>query len=181
MATVKKQTPTKVVPFKEKLFNVRTALKPLTKDAKAYNYKYADLNQILEMIDPILEENRLLLTQPVIDGKVSTIIEDLDSDGKVVSELDITIGGKPQDLGSEITYYRRYTLQPLLGMRAEDDDGAKAQAAPKKQVWLNPNTPNWTKAVEALVAGTTTVETIMKHYSISKENQAKLREDARNS
>ena len=29
----------KTISFKEKLFNVRKALKPLTKDAKAYNYK----------------------------------------------------------------------------------------------------------------------------------------------
>jgi hypothetical protein len=31
----------------------------------------------------------------------------------------------PQKLGSAITYYRRYTLQSLLGLQAEDDDGNK--------------------------------------------------------
>ena len=29
---------------------------------------------------------------------------------------------KPQERGSEITYYRRYGLQSLLGLEAEDDD-----------------------------------------------------------
>jgi hypothetical protein len=170
----------KTLSFKEKLFNVRKALKPLTKDAKAYNYKYADLNQILEMLDPILEKNRLLLTQPVFEGKVRTVIQDLDSDAELVSELDITIGSKPQDLGSEITYYRRYTLQPLLGMRAEDDDGAKAQSTASKKSWLNPNTEAWNKAVAALKAGTTDVNTIMKHYSISGPNKIKLQKEAGN-
>ena len=65
------------------------------------------------MLDPILEKNRLLLTQPVFEGKVRTVIQDLDSDAELVSELDITIGSKPQDLGSEITYYRRYTLTTI--------------------------------------------------------------------
>jgi hypothetical protein len=32
----------------------------------------------------------------------------------------------PQKLGSAITY-RRYTLQSLLGLQAEDDDGNKAK------------------------------------------------------
>ena len=32
----------------------------------------------------------------------------------------------PQKLGGAITYYRRYTLQSLLGLQAEDDDGNTA-------------------------------------------------------
>ena len=46
----------------------------------------------------------------------------------------------PQKMGSMITYYRRYTLQSLLGLQAEDDDGNSAsQAKPKDNipvVWL---------------------------------------------
>ena len=36
-------------------------------------------------------------------------------------------------MGSAITYYRRYTLQSLLGLSADDDDGNMAQkgALPK--------------------------------------------------
>ena len=32
----------------------------------------------------------------------------------------------PQKLGGAITYYRAYTLQSLLGLQAEDDDGNTA-------------------------------------------------------
>ena len=35
-------------------------------------------------------------------------------------------------------------------MRAEDDDGAKAQSTASKKSWLNPNTEAWNKAVAAL-------------------------------
>ena len=38
----------------------------------------------------------------------------------------------PQKLGSAITYFRRYTLQSLLGLQAEDDDGNKASAPIKR-------------------------------------------------
>jgi hypothetical protein len=33
---------------------------------------------------------------------------------------------RPTKFGSAITYYRRYTLQSLLGLNREDDDGNKA-------------------------------------------------------
>jgi hypothetical protein len=39
----------------------------------------------------------------------------------------------PQKLGSAITYYRRYTLQSLLGLQAEDD-GNKASATVKVDI-----------------------------------------------
>jgi hypothetical protein len=44
-------------------------------------------------------------------------------------------GIKPQDKGSEITYYRRYNLLSLLDLEVEDDDGKKAQDSnpPEKQ------------------------------------------------
>jgi hypothetical protein len=39
----------------------------------------------------------------------------------------------PQKLGSAITYYRRYTLQSLLGLQAEDDDGNTATKQVKEE------------------------------------------------
>lgn len=36
-------------------------------------------------------------------------------------------------MGSAITYYRRYTLQSLLGIQADDDDANKASANKKQQ------------------------------------------------
>ena len=44
----------------------------------------------------------------------------------VESSIQLTQFNDPQKLGSAITYYRRYTLQSLLGLQAEDDDANKA-------------------------------------------------------
>jgi hypothetical protein len=41
----------------------------------------------------------------------------------VTSEMQLPSIQDPQKIGSAITYYRRYTLQSLLSLKAEDDDG----------------------------------------------------------
>ena len=59
----------------------------------------------------------------------------------------------PQKIGSAITYYRRYTLQSLLGIQAEDDDANKASGKETKkeriptknepEIWLNVDSEEW--------------------------------------
>jgi hypothetical protein len=80
---------------------------------------------LIEQVDPLLEKNGLLLLQPIEDGKGSKC--DLSrrhrNECKKV-KWNITKLTRPKKLGSAITYYRRYTLQSLLGLN-EDDDGIK--------------------------------------------------------
>ena len=52
---------------------------------------------------------------------VKTLLIDLDG-GSVESSMQLPSIQDPQKIGSAITYYRRYTLQSLLGLQAEDDD-----------------------------------------------------------
>jgi hypothetical protein len=70
----------------------------------------------------------------------------------------------PQQMGSAITYFRRYTLQSLLSLRAEDDD---AQTVPAKAVTAKPTftTSNFEKAYIAKA----TMAQIKAKYDISKE------------
>ena len=46
--------------------------------------------------------------------------------GSVESSLQLPTNLDAQKMGSAITYFRRYTLQSLLALQAEDDDGNKA-------------------------------------------------------
>ena len=84
--------------------------------------------------------------------------------GKKMAEL-----SDPQKMGSMITYYRRYTLQSLLGLQAEDDDANAASKASKtpEKVWVNKGDKIWNAAIDKGA----TLDTLKKHYSISKENQ----------
>jgi len=91
-----------------------------------FKSKYFDVNSLIEQVDPLLEKNGLLLLQPIINNEVKSIIYHCESELSVESSIQLTQFNDPQKLGSAITYYRRYTLQSLLGLQAEDDDANKA-------------------------------------------------------
>ena len=112
----------------KQLFEAKKEIGKISKDSKNpfFKSKYFDINSLLEHVEPILQKHNLLLLQPIVDGKVSTIIVDIETGDKVVSEISLLGLKDAQKTGSEITYYRRYTAQSLLGLQAEDDDGNKA-------------------------------------------------------
>lgn len=91
-----------------------------------FKSKYFDINSLIQQVEPLLEKNGLVLLQPILNGVVTSEIWHVETAQKVSSEINLGIINDPQKLGSAITYYRRYTLQSLLGLQAEDDDGNKA-------------------------------------------------------
>lgn len=113
--------------MKEKIQKIQKEVGKLKKDTPGYNYKYFDINQLLEKLRPLLEENKLVVTQPIENGEVVTRIQDIETDDQITSSIKLPENVKPQDLGSAITYYRRYSLVSLLALEAEDDDGKQAQ------------------------------------------------------
>ena len=107
-----------------KLYKVQREIGAISKDSTNpfYKSKYFDINSLIKQVTPILEKHKLLLLQPIKDGEQYSIIFDLDG-GSVESSLKLPTDLDAQKIGSAITYYRRYTLQSLLGLQAEDDDG----------------------------------------------------------
>jgi hypothetical protein len=107
-----------------KLYKVQSEIGAISKDSTNpfYKSKYFDINSLIKQVTPILEKHKLLLLQPIKDGEQYSIIFDLDG-GFVESSLKLPTDLDAQKIGSAITYYRRYTLQSLLGLQAEDDDG----------------------------------------------------------
>ena len=95
--------------------------------------------------------------------------------GGVISALKLPELNDPQKLGSAITYYRRYTLQSLLALQSEDDDGnsASGKTVQQEKKWLNQNTPEYTKAIEYLQGGGD-LESIKSKYKVSKKVQDEL-------
>ena len=176
-----------IKPFKEKLFDAKSSIAPISKEITNtfFKSKYFDINKLIEHIEDALIENRILLTQPIIDNKVYTILEDLDSEEKRESWLELKSDTKPQDKGSEITYYRRYTLQSLLGIASGDDDDANKTNQTKSQTndlkWLNVLDANKKPTQDyKIVCGKIqalqykSLDDIRKDYKISKETEASL-------
>ena len=60
------------------------------------------------------------------DGKVFTILTCVETGQSKSSSLELQPVSDPQKLGSTITYFRRFTLQGLIGIRTKDDDGNQA-------------------------------------------------------
>lgn len=126
-------------PIFERLLAAQERIGVISKDQTNpfYRHKYADINTIIDMVKPILNDEGLLLLQPLsnIDGKpaIKTII--MCKDGEISDTIALPEDQNPQKMGSAITYFRRYALQSMLFMQAEDDDGnaAAPQSAPKKE------------------------------------------------
>ena len=89
------------------------------------------------------------------------------------SYLELTDIKDPQKRGSEITYFRRYTLGSLLALQAEDDDGYTASKESKGLPWLNPDNAKWDEIKTKLSSGTK-IETVLQHYRISTYNKKLL-------
>jgi hypothetical protein len=160
--------------FHQKLHRAKLAIGKVTKNANNPHFKksYADLNAIIEAVEPILLENGLLLLQPIQGNSVCTQIIDIDSGVMVESCMELPAGLNPQQQGSAITYYRRYTLQSTLSLQSVDDDGA---AASKSTPTKPPITDErLTDAITAIEKGTYSLEKLREQFSLTKEQEARL-------
>jgi hypothetical protein len=119
----------------QKLHEAKLEIGKVAKNAKNPHFKntYADLNALIEAVEPILLEKGLVLLQPIKEGKVFTVITDITNSYSIESYIDLPINLNPQQLGSAVTYFRRYTLQSLLSLQAVDDDGQHASQPIKPQ------------------------------------------------
>ena len=108
-----------------------------TAQAGKRTYKYLNLATILKTIKPVFEKHGLAFSQRVtfdntgearqVIGTVETIIFD-DEEQMVACSYPFFVTGDPQQVGSAITYARRYSLYAVLGIFPDkDDDGAYAK------------------------------------------------------
>jgi hypothetical protein len=156
-----------------------------------FKSKYADLNSIREACMPALNANGISVLQPTIqiDGKnfVQTVL--LHESGERISGLTEIVYSKSNDAqsqGSGITYARRYGLQSLMNVGAEDDDGTKASAptnghatAPvNKSPELTKGTPAYKKAVIHIAQGGS-IDQVKKTYHLSPEIEKQIFEEAK--
>jgi hypothetical protein len=116
-----------------KLAKAKKEMGKVFKNSKNPHFKsnYADINALLDTVEPILLENGLLLLQPILNGKVITQIIDVETGEKIESIIELDGTMNAQQRGSQITYYRRYTLQSILSLSTTDDDGNLASQPQK--------------------------------------------------
>ena len=158
----------------QKLHLAKQSMGKVIKNATNPHLKrnYADINSIIDTVEPILLDHGLLLIQPVKDDKVYTIVVDIENGDRFESFMTLPPITDAQKLGGAITYFRRYTLVSLLSLQAVDDDGHEASRAPKAKPTLTPDRFN--SALQAIQEGRYTVEDLRATYSLTKEQEGKL-------
>jgi len=143
----------------QKLFEFKQKEIVLKKDTEWHWYKYTELSQIQQTLNPIFKDLKLLVTHSVKDNEVVTQIRDIESDTFVESSIQIwkvetsrkqnfvdknwkdietfDFNDKdPQWVWSIISYHRRYNLLALLDLEQKDDDGKwGSNRAKTKDYW----------------------------------------------
>ena len=165
--------------FYENLFAAKKEIGKIGKDSTNpfFKSKYFDINSLLEHVEPRLAQHGLFVIQPIEEDVVTTKI--IDEKGFcVASGMKLPTLNDPQKMGSAITYYRRYTLQSLLALQAEDDDGNGAAKQVKKdsRPKLNINrkgtdvpTPQWNNILQGIDSGKIkSVEDVEKKYILDE-------------
>lgn len=100
-----------------------------------FKSKYASLSVILDEIQPILTECKLVFTQvPEESTHLVTLLFHTESGEFIECRYDLkAVQTTPQGIGSAITYARRYSLTSILGLNIDDDDDGNAASTPAKE------------------------------------------------
>jgi len=106
---------------------------PKNKTNPHFKSSYVDLSDGLQVIRKCFSQHGLAFTQgtSIADGIIILNTRIMHSSGQWI-ESDYPVGGfgKPQEMGSGMTYARRYALFSMVGVAGEDDDdGNAAQSA----------------------------------------------------
>lgn len=165
---------------------------PVIKKTEAnpfFKSKYADLANIQKQIQRPLSESGLGYVQTTVESGLETML--FNSTGETIKfTYPVNLTGKAQEIGSAITYAKRYSLVALLGLiiEGDDDDGNEAQQQPKAapqqsqddRPWLDDKTLG--SALKWIEDGNdkAILKTRMATYKISKVNRAKLEEALNN-
>jgi len=156
-----------------KLWKAKHEIKGVTKgkDNPYFKSKYADLNAILDAVEPILLKYNLIVLQPILEGCVVTQIIDIETGEKVESKLLLPILNDPQKQIAGVTYFRRATLQSLLSLQAVDNDGNELRDADKKEKLSE---ERFSSALNALAEGKVTKELLLDKFALTQEQIIKL-------
>lgn len=104
-----------------------------TADTGTYRYKYATLAGIMRAVRPVLAAHGLAVSQLVSSTSetltVGTTLVHRSGQTFPSGVLTMKLPPTPQQLGSLISYLRRYQLVALLGLAVEDDDARGAQTS----------------------------------------------------
>lgn len=142
-----------------------------------YSYSYASFSSIKSLCSPLLSANGLAVSQLLGENKLTTILTH--TSGEYIGDnmtLPVSQGMSPQDIGSVITYMKRYSYSAILGLASDEDTDGKItskEKAPQKPV-LDQMMSDWERAVEFMKKGGK-IEAIKEKYELNESDENELR------
>jgi hypothetical protein len=91
----------------------------LVKDSKGFNFKYCSLEQINLKLKPLITKFNFIMFFTVHSRVLKLSLVHLGGE-KVESEMPLS-SVKPQDVGAEVTYFKRYLIGALFNLVVSDD------------------------------------------------------------
>lgn len=117
----------------QKLLTVQRKIGPVFKSSINPHFKsrFADLNEVLDVVKPPLNEAGVLIAQAPGKDSVGQFVETSLIDASSTQQISgkVYFSGTEdnmQKIGAAITYARRFGLVSLLSLESEDDDGETA-------------------------------------------------------
>lgn len=141
----------------KKLLAVQKEIGSVKKDKTNPFFKssYADINNYIEEVKPVLNKHGLTIFQPLIIRKgkniIKTIIIDCDNGEEIKSMVKLPENTDPQKMGSIITYFRRYAIQSMLFLQAKDDDAEMIRDGKVVEMQPNPKIKIQPKVQEPII------------------------------
>ena len=140
----------KKITLAQAMLDFRVNVDSVTKDSTNpfFNSGYTSYNAVRETINPTLDMLGIVVIQApmilegidVLNTKVYMAHNPSDF---ICSNIRLLMPkGDMQQLGSAISYAKRYSLVSLFGLAMEDDDGNKASEHPSIPTWENANQRN---------------------------------------
>jgi hypothetical protein len=127
-------------------------------DKGNYSYRYADLAEVSTLVLPLMAKHGLSFSaKPTIDdGRFVLAYVLRHTSGEEDAGLyPLPSNATPQQVGSAITYARRYILTAISGVAPDEDDDGQAAADTRvaHQVYERPAPVSWDPDTQELVDG----------------------------
>lgn len=163
-------------------FNKNKVAKVQTKTGGSYTYKYADLGDILPVVGPLLAKHGLSWSSRPgrgEDGELVLRYRLLHASGEADQDempLGVDRNCRPQELGSAITYARRYAITAQLNLTTdEDDDGRAAHDADRPPAPSAPLAGGFVAPAEDKVIDKASLAALRRLYALTGWTEDQLR------
>jgi hypothetical protein len=169
------QTSTEIIEFAKAFLKFQQKDISVVKNTenKFLKNKYADLGAYLEVVMPAITECGLVLSQFPTNNELITQVTHAESGQFMRFSVPMVFTGKTaQEIGSQISYFRRYSIASFFSLYADDDDGNDISGitSEKPTKWLNMNSPEW----KTLKDKYDSIASVKKDFLIAKSTEVEL-------